>query len=153
MPEVESGFNSRLFYFLPGECYYKEKERCFLRTKMIWRVMRKGEDISIFTELCRALNASADLLLGLGKKDNGEINDENEILKNLRCSLAPLALLFGKDLVRTFLDSPYAELIFEQRRMLSREGIQLPVVRLQDELRPSPNKGSVAEVFSSSSPP
>ena len=153
-----------------------------MRTKMIWKVMRKGEDIymnmesfgkkissmrqnanmtqeglalrmgvtpqavskwergqslpdiSIFTELCRALNASADLLLGLGEKDSREMND-NEILKNLRCSLAPLALLFGKDLVRTFLDSPYAELIFEQRRKLSWEGILLPVITLRDELR------------------
>ena len=106
-----------------------------------WERGQSLPDISIFTELCRALNASADLLLGLGEKDNGKINDnENEILKNLRCSLAPLALLLGKDMVQTFQDSPYAELIFEQRKKLSREAIQLPAVRLQDELRLEANE-------------
>lgn len=104
-----------------------------------WERGQSLPDISIFAQLCRALDKSADMLLGLGERGGAETDSSDvytdEILKNLRCSLEPLMLMFGKDLLQTFLEGDYAELIAGQRQKLSREGILLPVVRLKDQLR------------------
>ena len=106
-----------------------------------WERGQSLPDLSIFIELCKALNVSADTLLGLEnretEKDAADSYPE-EVLKNLRFSLEPLVLSFGKDLVQAFLDGDYMGLVAEQRVKLSWEGILLPVVRLRDDLELEP---------------
>lgn len=106
-----------------------------------WERGQSLPDLSIFTELCKALNVSADTLLGLegSGTDKGSADSyPEEVLKNLRFSLEPLVLSFGKDLVQAFLDGDYMGLVAEQRVKLSWEGILLPVVRLRDDLELEP---------------
>lgn len=69
-------------------------------------------DISILSDLCRLLNVSSDLLLGLDYKNFTEDNDaktQDVILRNLGICLDPAAIIFGVDLVQVFTDSPYAD--------------------------------------------
>ena len=98
-------------------------------------------DISLFAQLCKALNVSADTLLGLekGTEKDGDSYPE-EVLKNICFSLEPLVLSFGEKLVQIFLDGDYMGLVAEQRVKLSWEGILLPVVRLRDDLKLEPTE-------------
>lgn len=100
-------------------------------------------DISILSDLCRLLNVSSDLLLGLEYKDFTENNDaetQDVILQNLGGCLDPAAIIFGIDLVQVFTDSPYVELIAAERMQMSKEGFLLPTVRIQDDLRLRPRE-------------
>ena len=106
-----------------------------------WERGQSLPDLSIFTELCKALNVSADKLLHLedsGTEKSTSDSYPEEVLKNLRFSLEPLVLSFGKDLVQAFLDGDYMGLVAEQRVKLSWEGILLPVVRLRDDMELEP---------------
>ena len=108
-----------------------------------WERGQSLPDLSIFTELCKALNVSADTLLGLensGTEKDAADRYPEEVMKNLRFALEPLVLSFGEDLVQVFLDGDYMNLVAEQRVKLSWEGILLPVVRLRDDLKLDPNE-------------
>ncbi len=100
-------------------------------------------DISILSDLCRLLNVSADLLLGLDYKNFTEDNDaktQDVILRNLGICLDPAAIIFGVDLVQVFTDSPYAELMTAERMQMSKEGFWLPTVRIRDDLQLRPRE-------------
>ena len=97
----------------------------------------------MFTDLCRVLNVSADLLLGLEYRNYTENNDQeiqNELLKNMRNSLQIVAIIFGIDVVQAFIDSPMVELTAAERMQMSKEGFLLPIVRLQDDLLLEPKE-------------
>ena len=97
----------------------------------------------MFTDLCRVLNVSADLLLGLEYRNYTENNDQeiqNELLKNMRNSLQIVAIIFGIDVVQAFIDSPMVELMAAERMQMSKEGFLLPIVRLQDDLLLEPKE-------------
>ena len=107
-----------------------------------WERGQSLPDLSILSDLCRVLNVSSDLLLGLEYNNFTENNDaetQDVILQNLRTSMDPAAIIFGKDLIQVFIDSPYIELMAAERMQMSKEGFLLPIVRLQDhlQLRPS----------------
>ena len=100
-------------------------------------------DISILSDLCRLLNVSSDLLLGLDYKNFTEDNDaktQDVILRNLGICLDPAAIIFGVDLVQVFTDSPYAELMTAERMQMSKEGFWLPTVRIRDDLQLRPRE-------------
>lgn len=108
-----------------------------------WERGQSLPDLSIFTELCKALNVSADTLLGMensGTEEDAAGKYPEEVLKNLRFSLEPLVLSFGEDLVQAFLNGDYMGPVAKQRVKLSWEGILLPVVRLRDDLKLDPNE-------------
>lgn len=98
-------------------------------------------DVSILKSLCSVLNTSADYLLGIEEKRITEVGNpkiQNEIWWNLRNALEPLMIVIGKDIIPAFLEGAYVELISELRLRLSKEGVLMPVVRIQDwlELKP-----------------
>ena len=100
-------------------------------------------DISILSDLCRVLNVSSDLLLGLEYKNFTENNDaqtQNVILQNLEISLEAVEIIFGIDLVQVFIDSPYVELLAAERIQMSKEGFLLPTVRICDHLQLKPRE-------------
>lgn len=108
-----------------------------------WERGQSLPDITLFAQLCKALNVSADILLGLENKSDEKSSSGNyseEVLKNLRYCLEPLVLSFGKDLVQIFLENDYMGLVAELRIQLSWEGILLPVVRLKDDLKLEPDE-------------
>ena len=108
-----------------------------------WERGQSLPDISIFTDLCRVLNVSADMLLGLEYRNYTENNDQeiqNELLKNMRNSLQIVAIIFGIDVVQAFIDSPMVELMAAERMQMSKEGFLLPIVRLQDDLLLEPKE-------------
>lgn len=96
-------------------------------------------DTSMLPEIARILEISTDYLLGIANqqnftgKDNYEI--QNIIGENLRNSLEPLELIFGKELIPLFIDKKYIDEINELRLRLSYEGFLLPVFRIRDELK------------------
>lgn len=101
-----------------------------------WERGQSLPDISLFAQLCKALNVSADTLLGLEKgTEKDDDGYPEEVLKNIRFSLEPLVLSFGKNLVEMILETDYMELVAKQRVELSWEGILLPKVRLRDDLK------------------
>ena len=106
-----------------------------------WERGQSLPDLSILSDLCRVLNVSSDLLLGLEYKNFTENNDaetQDVLLLNLRTSLDAAAITFGKDLIQVFIDSPYIELMAAERMQISKEGFLLPIVRLQDHLQLRP---------------
>lgn len=60
---------------------------------------------------------------------------QNIIGENLRNSLEPLELIFGRKLVSLFRDKQYMEEIKKLRLQLSHDGFLLPVFRIRDELK------------------
>ena len=100
-------------------------------------------DISILSNLCRVLNVSSDLLLGLEYKnftENDDAQTQNVILQNLEISLEAVEIIFGIDLVQVFIDSPYVELLAAERIQMSKEGFLLPTVRIRDDLQLKPRE-------------
>lgn len=94
-------------------------------------------DTAMLPDIARMLEISTDYLLGINQektagKNNSEI--QNIIGENLRNSLEPLELIFGKDLVSLFTNKQYVEEIKKLRFQLSYEGFLLPVFRIRDEL-------------------
>ena len=108
-----------------------------------WERGQSLPDISIFTELCKALNVSADLMLGLECRSESAGSDlsmypqvySGEVLENLRYCLEPLSLTFSMDLVPVFVDGDYMERVSKLRTELSRDGILMPILRLRDHVR------------------
>ncbi len=100
-------------------------------------------DVSILKSLCGLLNTSADYILGIEDKKITESNNpriQNEIWWNLRNSLNPLVIAFGNDIVPVFIDEQYVETISELRLRFSKEGILMPIVRIQDMLNLKPRE-------------
>ena len=100
-------------------------------------------DISILSDLCRVLNVSSDLLLGLEYKnftENNDVETQDVILQNIGISLDSTAIIFGIDLVQVFIDSSYVELLAAERIQMSKEGFLLPAVRIQDYLQLRPRE-------------
>lgn len=109
-----------------------------------WERGQSLPDITLFIGLCKALNVSADTLLGLEKgTEKDDDSYPEEVLKNIRFSLEPLVLSFGEELVQFFLDGDYSGFVAEQRVKLSWEGILLPVVRLRDDLKLEPTEFTI----------
>lgn len=108
-----------------------------------WERGQSLPDISLLAELCKALNVSADLLLGLECRSEPAGSDlsmypqvySGEVLENLRYRLEPLSLIFSMDLVPLFVDGDYMERVSKLRTELSRDGILMPILRLQDDMR------------------
>ena len=113
-----------------------------------WERGQSLPDISLLAELCKALNVSADLLLGLERRNESVSSDvsmypqvySEEVLENLRYRLEPLALIFSMDLVPLFVDGDYMERVSKLRIELSRDGILMPVIRLRDDMRLESNE-------------
>ena len=102
-----------------------------------WERGQSLPDLPIFADLCRVLNGSADVLLGLERNhitENNDLEMQEEILRNLRYGLDELALIFGEELVPLFMEGNYMELVVAERTAMSKEGFLLPVVRLRDDL-------------------
>ncbi len=103
-------------------------------------------DIDILRALCNVLGVSSDYMIGTDENKMTESNDpliQNEIWKNLRNSLEPLALVFGADIVPAMAeafseDGEGLRQMSDTRLKLSKEGILLPIVNLKDwtELKP-----------------
>ena len=102
-----------------------------------WERGQSLPDLPIFADLCRVLNRSADVLLGLEGDRITESDDpkmQDEIFRNLRYGLDAMSLVFGEELVPLFMEGNYMELVAAERTAMSKEGFLLPVVRLRDEL-------------------
>lgn len=98
-------------------------------------------DVAMLKALCIALGVSSDYLLGLIDNNINETADfemEKEIWHNLRNSLDALSIVFGEEFIPCFSGDAYGKQISELRLRLSREGILMPVIRIQDwdKLRP-----------------
>ena len=108
-----------------------------------WERAQSVPDTILLADLCQVLGVSAGYLLGIESRqitENGDSKAENEIWKNLRNCLEPLELIFGKELVPSFMDNSYEEQIVAVRKNLSREGILMPLVRVRDELQLKPKE-------------
>ena len=108
-----------------------------------WERGQSLPDISILGDLCRLLNVSSDLLLGLEYKnftENNDVETQDVILQNLRTSLDATAIIFGEDMVQVFINSPYVELMAAERMQMSKDGFLLPTVRIQDDLQLRPKE-------------
>lgn len=95
-------------------------------------------DTAMLPDIARMLEISTDYLLGINQENIAEKNYseiQNIIGENLRNSLEPLELVFGKELVPLFTDKQYVEEIKNLRFQLSYEGFLLPVFRIRDELK------------------
>lgn len=95
-------------------------------------------DTSILPDIARILEISTDYLLGISQQnvlDNGDCEFQRVIGENLRNTLQPLELVFGKDLISQFSDQKYVDEIRALRLKLSHGGFLLPVFRIRDELR------------------
>lgn len=94
-------------------------------------------DTAMLPDIARMLEVSTDYLLGISQQNTAESGDcemQRIIGDNLRNSLEPLELIFGKELIPLFMDENYVDEIGNLRLKLSREGFLLPVLRIRDEL-------------------
>lgn len=100
-------------------------------------------DVSMLAELSGLLGVSADYLLGLKPREDGEEDAGSIVRKDLlemgiavRNALPPVELVFGVKVVPLFIDNKFVEKIVAMREQLAAEmGILLPVVRLRDHIR------------------
>lgn len=93
-------------------------------------------DVSMLADISRVLEISVDWLLGV-EQQGGQGADggmQREIGDNLRNSLEPLELVFGKNLIPLFLDNQFVDKIVELRKRLSTRGVLMPIVRLKDDM-------------------
>lgn len=104
-------------------------------------------DTSMLPDISRLLEISIDYLLGIlpennTRTENGGENCEiqSTIEENLRNSLEPLELIFGKELIPLFMGKEYIEEIQTLRIKLSYDGLLLPVFRIRDELKLDENE-------------
>ncbi len=100
-------------------------------------------DVGILRSLCQVLNAGADYLLGLEDKKMTEFDNpqiQNEIWWNLRHSLDPLAIEFGKDIVAAYIDNKFVKTAYDLRLRLSTEGILMPIIKLRDWTKLKPRE-------------
>lgn len=93
-------------------------------------------DVSMLADIARVLEISVDWLLGVEQQSGRNADDDmqREIGNNLRNSLEPVELIFGKQLIQLFLDNRFSDKIFGLRKLLSTRGVLMPIVRLRDEM-------------------
>ena len=96
-------------------------------------------DIAMAADISRLLGVSTDYLLGVEtpavtEKKDGKVHFETE--DNLRLAMEPLELSFGKGLLDAFVgNNRYVDIVAATRAKLSREGILMPIVRIQDNFQ------------------
>lgn len=103
-----------------------------------WERNQSLPDITMFADVCRILNISADYLLNI---ESGQMSEDYDslglqhIMKMLRSCNEPVSLQFGEGLVKIFMkDDSWKALVDGQRRRLAAEGMLLPVIRVMDQL-------------------
>lgn len=87
-----------------------------------WERKQSYPDVSMLPEICRLLQVSADVLLGIEKNSFSEKDDRltgDEIMRNLRTRENPLELMFGTGLVEAVVKTPYVAYIEDRRKELS----------------------------------
>lgn len=96
-------------------------------------------DISMLADLSQLLEVSVDWLLGVEPKKAEEDKDsdlQQHIGNCLRNSLEALELRFGVGLTSLFVQSNgYVEMIPKLRGNLAKQGILMPIVRIQDDVQ------------------
>lgn len=100
-----------------------------------WERGQSLPDVALLADICQALDVSSDYLLGVQNQrftENSDESAQNEILNNLNKSLEPLELALGTKLVSIFIDNSFVGKMIDMRKNLSREGILMPLVRVQD---------------------
>ncbi|MBO5227496.1 MAG: FHIPEP family type III secretion protein [Lachnospiraceae bacterium] len=100
-----------------------------------WERGQSLPDVALLADICQALDVSSDYLLGVQNQrftENSDESAQNEILNNLNKSLEPLELALGTKLVSIFIDNSFVGKMIDMRKNLSREGILMPLVRIQD---------------------
>lgn len=108
-----------------------------------WERGQSLPDLPIFADLCKMLNVSSDVMLGLERNyitENNDLERREEIFGNLRYSLYALGLVFGKELTPIFTNGNPVELVVGERTAMSKEGFLLPLVRLRDDLSLGPKE-------------
>lgn len=108
-----------------------------------WERNQSYPDIVTFSQLCRVLQISADLLLETECSNFSESNDSrinDEVRRVLRWSGEPLALVFGRTLVELFMNGDYQQYIEEERKKLAGSGILMPLVHIRDNLELYPDE-------------
>lgn len=101
-----------------------------------WERRQSYPDVSMLPEICRILQVSADVLLGIEKNSFSEKDDSlisDEIMRNLRTRESPLRILFGTGLVEAFAKTQYVAYIESRRKELSAKGILMPMVHIMDQ--------------------
>lgn len=100
-----------------------------------WEKGASSPDLEMLTSLCNILEVSADYLVGKKRKtivENGNLLQQDEIWKHLWDGYQPLELVFGSDVVPTFMKNDFREEIVRVRVELAKEGILMPLVRIMD---------------------
>lgn len=100
-------------------------------------------DVGILKSLCGILGVSSDYLLGIEDKkitETGNPKIQSEIWRNLRTALEPLMIIFGQDIVPAFMDNAFVDKIVDLRLRLSREGLLMPIIKIQDRLNLKPRE-------------
>ncbi len=107
-------------------------------------------DVTLLAQLCRILHCSSDSILGIQGGDYPEAqeaeNGQNPFelpFRTLRDCQEPLALIFGKDLIRIFteeLGGNYINAIVACRERLALGGILMPILRIRDEMQLAPKE-------------
>ena len=101
-----------------------------------WERGQSLPDVTLLADICQVLGVSADYLLGVEQTqrftENSDESAQNEILNNLNKSLEPLELALGTRVVSVFIDNSFVGKMIDMRKNLSREGILMPLVRVQD---------------------
>ncbi|HKM33229.1 MAG TPA: helix-turn-helix domain-containing protein [Lachnospiraceae bacterium] len=100
-----------------------------------WERGISSPDLSMLTSICGVLGVSSDYLLGIGTQkitEDGNEKVQGEIWSHLREGLEPLELFFGEEIVPAFQNENYLEKVVSLRMQLSREGILMPIIHIQD---------------------
>lgn len=104
-----------------------------------WERGQSLPDVALLADICQMLDVSSDYLLGVEQTqhftENSDESAQKEILNNLNKSLEPLELALGTKVVSVFIDNSFVGKMIDMRKNLSREGILMPLVRIQDYLQ------------------
>lgn len=103
-----------------------------------WERGSSFPDLLMLAEISEQLGISADYLLGNNggrSAEDGVWQAQSEVGRKLRHSLEPLQLILGVGLVPLFMDQSFVQDVAAKRQALAAEGILMPVVRVQDQLR------------------
>ncbi|MFG6377603.1 MAG: helix-turn-helix domain-containing protein [Lachnospiraceae bacterium] len=108
-----------------------------------WERNQSLPDITIFQDICRILNISADYLLNIESAQISENYDTevfHQVMAILRSCDEPVSLQFGEGFLELFMQNTWKEYVVEQRNHLAVEGFLLPTVKVMDQLRLNKNE-------------
>jgi len=94
-------------------------------------------DIGLLNGICDVLDVDANTLLNVTAKSRITENDDALEQKKLLSSLCaePVKVIFGKDLIPTFVDGLKTKLISEKRlQTAGSKGILIPIIRIKDDV-------------------